>query len=110
VLDSEGYHLDLLVIYLFKRKKTYLRIVTNIQKGTRKMENLEAGSGTLGCLLILRADGCHCFSIFHKAYGSYCSQDTLICPIFTKSSFACMWKECILQTVKMKKKIRDEIW
>jgi hypothetical protein len=21
-----------------------------------------------------------------------------------------MWKECILQTVKMKKKIRDEIW
>jgi hypothetical protein len=29
VFDSEGYHLDLLVIHLFKRKKTYLRIVTD---------------------------------------------------------------------------------
>jgi hypothetical protein len=29
VLDIEGYHLDLLVIYLFRGKKTYLRIVTD---------------------------------------------------------------------------------
>jgi hypothetical protein len=51
VLDSKGYHLDLLVIHLFKRKKTYLRIVTDkkisvdrceiIQKASRKMENFQ---------------------------------------------------------------------
>jgi hypothetical protein len=84
VFDSEGYHLDLLVTHLFNsskenlfedcnRQKICVDRCENIQKAARKMENLEAGSRTLGCLLIFRADGCHCFSIFHKAYESYCS-------------------------------------
>lgn len=31
VLDSEEYHLDMLVIHLFTRKETYFRIVTDNQ-------------------------------------------------------------------------------
>jgi hypothetical protein len=82
VFNSEGYHLDLLVIHLFlkkenifedcNRQKISVDRCENIKKAARKMENLKAGSGTLVRLLVLRADGCHCFSNFHKAYGSYC--------------------------------------
>jgi hypothetical protein len=67
-------HLDLLVIHLFKRKKTYLKIkrqnisvdrCVNIQKVDMRLENLEA-LRTLSCLLILRLMAIIAFHIFIK--------------------------------------------
>jgi hypothetical protein len=117
VFDSEGYHFDLLVIHLFKRKKTYLRIVTDnkisvdrfVQKAARKLENLELLKLPYERWVVYLCFGLMAVIVF-QVFILYTTVFTrMILKYAQKSSRAVLhvegvWKGCILQTVKMREK------